>query len=285
MCHPQGGTIRDAARILEEDDFCDWLLAKNKDTSLSSHFRHWRNSRGEHDYDSWRPWLLARLHPFTKSMPMLRLLHRPSTLNIGRAMDESKILIFRLGKAVLSELECQLLGTTHLLEFHRAALARSRKPASERPLFRLVVDEFQTFASDATPGLFREARKYNLGIVAATQSLSSLDNRTVTHLKDAVLANTATKLIFRVSPADANVLDDYTLPEFARADLMRTRNFEAVMCMSASDVPPMRIRLLRPDDVAKPGRPTTAQQEHRAAELELAKRVDDFLRTRHGLGS
>lgn len=285
MCHPQGGTICDAARLLEDDGFCDWLLSKNKDISLGNHFKHWRNSRSEQGYDSWRPWLLARLHPFTKSMPMLRMLQRPSTINVGQAMDESKIVIFRLGKSVLSELECQLLGTTLLLEFHRAALKRSRKPADQRPLFRLVVDEFQTFASDATPGLFREARKYNLGLVVATQSLSSLANHTVTHLKDAVLANTATKLIFRVSPVDANVLDDYTLPEFSCADLVRTRNFEAVLCMSAGDVPPMRIRLHRPLNRSEPGPHMAELKQQQAVQQDLGKLVDEFLRKRHELAS
>lgn len=284
MCHPLGGTIFDAARLLENDDHCSYLLSKNQDESLASHFRHWRQTGGDHGYDSWRPWLLARLHPFTKSRAMMRLLHRPSTIDVGRAMNESKIMIFRLGKATLSELECQLLGTTLLMEFHRAAMARACQPADKRPLFRLAVDEFQNFASDATaPGILREARKYNLGLVAATQSLGSLTNLSSRQLKDALLVNTATKVILRVSPSDAAVLDDYVLPEFSRADLMRTPNFEAVVCMSAGGVPPMRVRLHRPDEVSPAPNSPSDLNECGALKRDLVIRIDQYLATRHGI--
>jgi hypothetical protein len=216
---------------------------------------------------------------------MLRTLSRPSTIDVGTAMNDSSVLIFRLGKATLSELECQLLGTTLLLEFHRAALARAKVPADRRPFCRLVVDEFQTFVSDATPAMFREVRKYNLGLLCATQSLGSLKSRTAEHLLDAVLANTATKAILRVSPADANLLDDYTLPEFARADLMRTPNYAAVVCMSASgNVPPIRVCLWPPDDLPRAGeKPAAPTRDEARARKRLAGSIDEFLCERHGL--
>lgn len=282
MNHPSGGTIYDAARLLEDNDFCDWLLSKTQDESLISHFKIWRGTRGEQGYDSWRPWLLARLHPFTKSMPLVRMLQRPSTLDLEDVINRSRIIVFRLGKATLSEVECQLLGTALLLEFQRAAVARARRPVGDRPPFRLVVDEFQTFASDATPNLFREARKYNLGIVAATQSLTSLVKPHVSSLKDAVLANTATKIIHRVSPVDANTLDDYTTPHFLRADLMRTRNYEAVVCMSAGDIPPMRVQLSPPDEPLSADSRFLSNDEATKSNHSLAD-VDAYLAKRHGI--
>ena len=283
--HPSGGTIADAARSLEDDDFCQWLLSKTKDTSLIAHFKHWRIAGDNQGIASWRPWLIARLHPFTKSMPMLRTLSRPSTIDVAKAIEESNVLVFRLGKATLSELDCQLLGTTLLMEFHRAALARARLPADRRPFCRLVVDEFQTFVSDATPAMFREVRKYNLGLLCVTQSLGSLKTRTAEHLLDSVLANTGTKAILRVSPADGSLLDDYTLPEFTRADLMRTPNYEAVMCMSASgNVPPIRVRLFPPDELVRTGEePLSQNPDEIAARQELARTVDEFLFQRHAL--
>lgn len=285
MCHPSGGTIADAARSLEDDDFCQWLLSKTKDSSLIAHFKHWRIAGDNQGIASWRPWLIARLHPFTKSMPMLRMLSRPSTVDVAKAIEASSVLVFGLSKDTLSELECQLLGTTLLMEFHRAALARARLPADRRPFCRLVVDEFQTFVSDATPVMFREVRKYNLGLLCATQSLGSLKSRTSEHLLDAVLANTATKAILRVSPADANLLDDYTLPEFTRADLMRTPNYEAFMCMSSGgNVPPIRVRLSPPDELIPTGdAPRSPSQDELVARHELARTVDEFLAQRHGV--
>lgn len=282
MCHPSGGTICDAAKLLEDDGWADYLLSKTKDESIQNHFKLWRRTEGEHGYGSWRPWLLSRLHPFTKSLALRRFLQRPSTLKLGEAMDQRRILIFRLGKATLSELECQLLGTTLLLEFQRAAFARARQPAAQRAPFRLVVDEFHNFASDATPSLFREARKYNLGLVAATQSLGSLMRPTVASLKDAVLASTATKVCFRLSPADSHLLDDYTTPTFSAADLMRTRNYEAVVAMSASDLAPMRVKMLQAEDFPEADcvGPQSFDRSRYSERLEV---VDAFLARRHAV--
>ena len=279
QANPNGACLADAARMLEDSDFADWLVSK-ADDSVKSHFRVWRETRGDQGIDGWKAWLLGRLHPFTKSKVLNRMLNRPSTLDLGQAMDERRIVIFRLSKSSLSEVDAQLLGATLLLEFQKAAFARSRKPAGDRVPFRLVVDEFQTCASDATPTLLREARKFNLGLILATQSLGSLKRPTVTSLKDSVLANTATKVVFRASPADAHVLDDYVMPEFAAADLTRTRNYEAVVAMAASDTQPVRVRMLQPDD---PAGPTSPLPDRIGYGTRLAD-ADSYLALRRGEG-
>jgi DNA helicase HerA-like ATPase len=282
MCHPNGGTIADAARMLEDDDFLEWLLSKTSSSTLRAFFSRLRASKGsETGWDSWRPYLLPRLLPFASSIPVRRIIQHESTLNLSSAMDQQKILIFRLAKASISELDCQLLGTTLMLEFRRAALARARKPLEKRPLFRLVVDEFQTFASDALPNFFREARKFNVGLCVATQSMSSLvsfgGQKT---LMDAVLANTATKIIFRASPTDGAFLTDYTEPTFNAGDLARTRNYEAVVAMSAGDVPPLRAKMLRPDEsLAARFEDVLGTVKTNCAKLTTD--VDEYLERRH----
>ena len=143
--------------------------------------------------------MLARLQPFASNPAMVRLLSRPGKVNFGRLMDEGRIVLFKLSKCVLQDVECQLLGTIMLKAFHTAALARAARPATERRPFHLVVDEFHTFATDAALGLFREARKYGLGLTVATQTWSSLRSSSErSELPNAMLASTALGCIEKI---------------------------------------------------------------------------------------
>lgn len=248
MSHPDGGTIADAARIFEDSDFRDWLLSK-ADQRLSDYFKAFVATNGEHGFKNWLPYLLARLQPFVQNPVLLRMLSRPSTVSLPKLINEGRIVLFRLSKAVLQEMECQLLGTMLLLQFHVAALSRaSMRPELRRP-FHLFVDEFHTMANDSTPILLRESRKFGIGLTLATQSFSSLRHRRGGDLTNAVLANTATKVLFRLSPLDANLVEEYAEPEFSVKDLSRTQNYQAVVCMTAIDVPPFRMHAALPDTV------------------------------------
>ena len=246
MCHPSGGTIADAARVFEDAEFRTWLLSK-ADQRLSDYFKTFAATSGDQGFKNWLPYLIARFNPFIQNPVLLRMLSRPSTVNLPRLINEGRIVLFRLSKAVLQDLECQLLGTLVLMQFHVAALSRaSMRPDLRRP-FHLVVDEFHTFANDSTPALFREARKFGLGLTVATQSFSSLRHRRGGDLTNAVLANTATKVLFRLSPLDAKLVEEYAEPAFSVSDLSRTQNYHAVVCMTASDVPPFRMHAALPD--------------------------------------
>lgn len=252
MCHPEGGTMADAARVFEDNDFRDWLLSK-ADQPVKDYFSAFSKTHGsDTGYESWRPYLMARLHPFTKNPALLRMLNRPSTVSLSKLMDEGRIVLLRLSKATLQDIECQLLGSLLAMQFHIAALSRASLAPDRRRPFHLVVDEFHTFANDSTPALFREARKFGLGLTVATQSFSSLKHRKGADLADAVLANTATKVFFRLSPGDANMVDEYSEPVFGARDLTRTTNYSAVVCMNATDAPPFRMKTELPAQALDP---------------------------------
>jgi TraM recognition site of TraD and TraG len=68
------------------------------------------------------------------------------------------------------------------------------------------VDEAANFTTDAFAGLLSEARKYRTHFVLGTQFTSALHPR----VRDAILGNVGTLLVFRVSAADADIL----APEF-----------------------------------------------------------------------
>jgi hypothetical protein len=170
---------------------------------------------------------------------MKRLINRPdSTIDLSKAMQEKKIVLFNLNKGLLSEIECQVLGSLVLSMFFSAALRRAHVPENKRTQFHLYVDEFATFANDSTPRLFSEARKFNLCLNVAFQSLSQLENRWGrSNVGTSLLANTATKFLMRLGPDDVSTLEPYFAPQFDAAAMTSLADFHAVACMTKNSRP------------------------------------------------
>ena len=241
------GTFLDAIRILEDSDFRDFMLSKCKDRNVVDYWKKFKETRGsDHGFVEWIPYLMARLAPFISSPIMKRLINRPdSTIDLAQAMADKKIVLFNLSKGVLQDIECQVLGSLILMKFFSAALGRARIPAEQRAPFHLYVDEFQTFATDSVSRMFSEARKYGLCMTTANQSLGQLNNRWGrTNIAESILANTATKFLFRLGPSDMETLQPYFNPQFDAETMASLPDFHAVACMSNQNrpLPPFVLR-------------------------------------------
>ena len=234
------GTFLDAARMLEDRDYLDYLLSKCKDRSVVDFWEQFKKTTGsDHGFVQWLPYLLSRLGPFTASPTMKRLINRPeSTIDLAGAMRDRKIVLFNLSKSVLQDTECQVLGSLILMKFFGAALGRARLPEDQRAPFHLYIDEFQTFATDSVPRMFSEARKFNLCLTTANQSISQLSNRWGrSDISAAILANTSSKFFFRLGPSDTEMLRPYFRPQFEDAAMSTLPDFHAVACMSDHNRP------------------------------------------------
>jgi len=248
------GTFLDALRILENSDYCDYLLSKCKDRNVVDFWGKFRKTRSsDNGFGEWLPYLMAPIAPFTTSPIMKRLLSRPdSTIDLAQAMRDKKIVLFNLDKSVLQDTEAQVLGSLILMKFFSATLGRARLPADQRPPFHLYVDEFQSFATDSVPRMFSEARKFGLCLTTANQSLGQLQNRWGrSNIAESILANTATKFLFRLGPSDMDTLQPYYKPQFGEETMANLPDFHAVACMSDHNrpLPPfvLRASLVTPD--------------------------------------
>ena len=233
-------TFLDVVRILEDADFRDYLLSKCNNRGVVDYWENFKKTKGnECGFAEWLPYIMARLSPFVASPIMKRLLCRPnSTINLAQAMREKKIVLFNLNKGVLQDIECQVLGSLVLMKFFSAALSARHTTAEGRPAFHLYVDEFQTFATDSVPKLFSESRKYNLCLTTANQSIGQLQNRWGrTNIAESILANTATKFLFRLGPSDIDTLQPYFRPQFEAREMATLPDFHAVACMSDQNRP------------------------------------------------
>ena len=157
------------------------------------------------------------------SNPLLQpILGRPrSSFDLRRIMDEGKILLVNLAKGKIGQDVAFLLGALLTTKIGLAALSRADVPEEERRDFWLYADEASSYTSLAFANALAELRKYRLGIVAAGQTLSQLDPE----IRDALLGNAGTIIVFRVGAADAGFLAREFDPVFSPTDLLSLPNY------------------------------------------------------------
>jgi len=149
---------------------------------------------GNNDAASLIDWVTCKFEPLVTG-PVGKLLAGPDA---GARLCD----LIRRGGPVIASLAglppsgTGIFGHILLAGVLDAAMAR---PASERPLFRLYVDEVHRFPARNLERAMNESRKFSVSVWAATQSLAVLGEQ----LGDTVIGATALKFVFRVSPDSA----------------------------------------------------------------------------------
>lgn len=163
------------------------------------------------------------------SNSMLRriLTNPPQPLNLRRAMDEGKIILVNLAKGSIGEDTANLLGSLLISRFDLAALSRADTPEDSRKDFILYMDEFHNFTTQSLVFMLSELRKYRLSLVLAHQYLSQLESR----IRDAILGNVGTIILFRIGASDAEDLAPEFYPTFGATDLTGLPNYSIYLKM------------------------------------------------------
>lgn len=161
--------------------------------------------------------------------PLLqRILTRPEIpLSLRRIMDENKILLVNLAKGSIGEDTANLLGSLIISRFDLAALSRSDLSEEERTDYTLFLDEFHNFTTQSLVLMLSELRKYRLSLVLAHQYLTQLEP----NIKDAILGNVGTIIVFRLGAADADVFAHEFAPEFTVTDFTNLPNYHVYLKM------------------------------------------------------
>lgn len=137
-------------------------------------------------------------------------------------MDNRRIFIANLSKGRIGETHASLLGSLLVTGFELAALSRTDCPQDNRQAFFLYADEFQHCATDSFATILSEARKYGLFLTLAHQYIGQLGEK----VRDSVFGNVGSFIVFRVSEADANVLERQFGNAYARTQFTGLDNFE-----------------------------------------------------------
>lgn len=167
-----------------------------------------------------------------------------STMNIREMMDSGKIFLVNLSKGRIGEENMRLLGGMLITKIQTSAMERVEIAQSERKDYYLYVDEFQNFATEAFANILSEARKYRLNLIVAHQFMAQL----VDEVKDAVLGNVGTMIIFRVGAPDAMDLEQEMMPRFVPEDLINLPKYSIYLKLMIDGVasPPFSAQTLAP---------------------------------------
>ncbi len=165
---------------------------------------------------------------FLSNHLLRRIITEPEKpLNLRRSMDEGKIILVNLAKGSIGEDTANLLGSLLISRFDLAALSRADTPEDDRRDFILYMDEFHNFTTQSLVFMLSELRKYRLSLVLAHQYLSQLETR----IRDAIMGNVGTVILFRIGAADAEEMAPEFAPTFGVTDLTSLPNYSIYLRM------------------------------------------------------
>jgi hypothetical protein len=245
MAHPDGGVLLDIPRVFTNDRFLAERLQYVSDPVVRSFWIDEMGQIADFHKSEILGWFTSKFGAFNTNAAMRGILsQRQSTISITDVMDNGQVLLVKLPRGALGEINAMWLGMILISKIQMAALGRTDRPISERMLFNLYVDEFQNFAYTDFDALIAEARKYGLALTLAHQHVAQLSDA----IRSAVFGNISTWMLFRMGLADAELLED-DLEGFSARDLSRLPNRRCIVrtTIDGSPVPPFDIATLAPD--------------------------------------
>lgn len=222
----QNVTLLGVNRMLIDERYRAWVIRQIKDPFIKS---FWTEEYAGYELRFQREAIAPiqnKLGQFLLNPVIRNILGQvKNKVSVPFTMDNGRLLIANLSKGHVGEDKANLLGSLLVAQFQFGAMARAKRPESERLDFYLFIDEFQNFSTDAFASILAEARKYRLCLTLSHQYIDQLS----LPVRQAVFGNVGTLIAFRIGHPDAEVLEKElgkTISASAIADLDR---FDVVM--------------------------------------------------------
>ena len=248
MDHPESGsTLLEIGRVLSDKAFRDMKLSHCKNPIVVQFWKSAEETTGEQALSNFVPYITSKFDNFISNDIMRPVvLQEKSVLNFREIMDKKKILLVNLSKGRLGEINANLIGLLIVGKLQMAALSRVDMYGKEMNDFYLYIDEFQNVTTDSIASILSEARKYKLSLTIAHQYISQLEEG----IKNSVFGNVGSMAVFRVSPEDANFLENKFKPTFTASDIIKLENYNAYVSMLIHGEPtkPFNIKTIAPEE-------------------------------------
>jgi len=224
-----GSTLLEISRVLADEDFRAYKLSKCKSQLVKDFWeKEAQKAGGEASLANMVPYITSKMAPFiTNDYVRPIISQQKSTIDFSEIMNNKKILLVKLAKGKIGEINANLLGMIVIGKLLMAALARGDMPEEERADFYLYVDEFQNFLTDSMEIILSEARKYRLCLTIGHQYIGQLVKGGDTKFKDAIFGNVGTKVSFRIGVDDAEALTKEFAPVFNEQDFINMPKYNA----------------------------------------------------------
>lgn len=211
-------TLLGVNRMYADKGFRDKVVANISDMSVKTYWEEEFAGYTERFAAEATPAIQNKIGQYTAN-PLIRNVigQSHSSFDFRRIMDDKKIMIVNLSKGLVGESNANLLGSMIITKLYLAAMSRAdAKQGQTFPDFHLYVDEFQSFANESFANILSEARKYSLTLTVAHQYIAQMSEE----VRDAVIGNVGTMIMFRVGGTDAEVLEKEFGPTFTVEDMV-----------------------------------------------------------------
>lgn len=224
-----GSTLMEVPKVLADEDFRRLKLSRCKNKTVVDFWqKEAEKAGGEAALANIVPYITSKLTSFISNDMMRPIIgQQNSSFNFRDVMDRQKILLVKLTKGVVGEMNAYLLGMIMVGKILMASLSRADMKGSDRKDFYLYIDEFQNFTTDSICQILSEARKYALNLIIAHQYIGQLTKNNNTEIKDAVFGNVGTMISFKIGSEDAEFLVKEFAPTFNEFDLVNVDKFTA----------------------------------------------------------
>lgn len=219
-----GSTLMEISKVLADEDFRKMKLSKcNNPVVLDFWIKEAEKAGGEAALANMVPYITSKLTTFVSNDMMRPIIaQQKSTINFREVMDSGKILLVKLSKGKIGEINAHLLGMVIVGKILMNALARSDMAEDERRDFYLYLDEFQNVTTNSIAQILSEARKYRLCLTIAHQFIGQLKEE----ISKAVFGNVGSMVALRVGPEDGEFLEKQFSPIFMASDLVNVDNYK-----------------------------------------------------------
>jgi hypothetical protein len=236
----EGATLIDVPRMFTDDAFMKYKVAKVKNPVVKSFWQNEYANTGDRERQEMIPYFSSKFGPFiTNSIMRNTIGQKNSSFDFRKVMDEGKILLVKLSKGAIGDLNTQLLGLIFVARIQMAAMSRTDIPEDQRRDFYLYVDEFQNFATDSFCSILSEARKYRLNLIMAHQYINQLVvskyGNSSSQIRDAVFGNVGTLCSFKIGAEDAEYLAKEYAPLLTEQDVIGISNYKMYMKLNINN--------------------------------------------------
>lgn len=164
-----------------------------------------------------------KIGAYLTNRPLRNILgQNKSSINFDQLINSNGILMVNLAKGRIGEEAANLLGSLLVTKLQLAGMSRAKIPESKRKEFFCYLDEFHNLTTKFFATILSESRKYRINFILAHQHLSQLDDE----IRDAVLANLGTMVVFRVGLDDAKILSKEFGQDWPWVNLINLSSYE-----------------------------------------------------------
>lgn len=241
-----GSTLMEISKVLADEDFRKMKLSKCTNPIVRDFWiKEAEKAGGEAALANMVPYITSKLTTFISNDMMRPIIaQQKSTLNFREIMDTGKILLVKLSKGKIGEINAHLLGMVVVGKILMNALARGDVPEEQRKDFYLYLDEFQNVTTNSISQILSEARKYHLCLIIAHQFIGQLSE----DISKAVFGNVGSMVALRVGPEDAEFLEKQFAPTFVANDMVNVDNYNgfARLLLNGESTKPFNVKFYPP---------------------------------------